>query len=382
MRIGCTTSLSQGMLAGRVPETYVIRTTRPHRGGMAGWTRRMMTTPGRPLCPSRGRLSLGAQLCRRAGRSRCFGLLVARLRGLVFGSLARAALHVLLAIAPRRLEARIGLLGVDRHHLLDRPAGILVIVELGRCRALRVAGIGIALEMIGQRREADREVVAVAQAHAERPVGRERQVAELVGVAARAVALLAPVEERVARRVAPARLGHVLLAAAVARELADDGVLEGAVERADDLAALGIEVGQPLPAGIHLAGELDAARRAPERLGEQELVPAVRAVELLLGDLVVALELAHVVLDARQQVAILVAALRLGHQLALELDADVAALAEALGLAGRRHLARGQLPRRQLIGRSVDRLARPRRVGLRPRPPAPALRQGVRRQQA
>ena len=149
---------------------------------------------------------------------------------------------------------------------------------------------------------------------------------------------------------------------------------------------------------LHLAGELDAARRAPQRLGEQELVPAVRAVELQLRRLVVALQLAHVVLDPGQQLAALVAALRLRHQPLLELHADVAALAEPCGWpvapgpedTGPAAAGRGQLPGRHLAGRhlvrrrAVDRLARHRsRLGLRPWPPAaPALRQRIGNRQA
>src|SRR5206468_2035495 len=104
----------------------------------------------------------------------------------------------------------------------------------------------------------------------------------LGGIAARAVALLAPqARERIARRIAPPRLLGVLWPAAVAGELANDVVLEGgAVARAHDLPALGLEVGEALTRALHLVGELDAAGVAPQRAREQELVPAIGAVEL------------------------------------------------------------------------------------------------------
>ncbi len=80
----------------------------------------------------------------------------------------------------------------------------------------------------------------------------------------------------------------------------------------------------------------DAARRAPQRAREQELVPAVGAVELQLCGLVLRSSCAHVVLDLGQQLASLVAALRLRHQPLLELQADVARAGRSLapGLAG------------------------------------------------
>ena len=245
---------------------------------------------------------------------------------MILGGLARAALHVFLAVAPGRLQARIGLLVGGRHHLVDGPAGVLVIEELGRRGALRLALLGVALEVVGQRGEADREIVAVAQPHAQCAIGGEGQVAELIGRALRRIALLAAEEhrERVARGVPAARLLHVLLAAAVARQLPDDVVLIGAVARAHDLATLRIEVSELLARSLHLRIEVDAARCAPERLGEQELVPAVVSLDLGLGHPIGALGLAHLAFDAGQQFAALVGALRLAHQPLLELETEIA----------------------------------------------------------
>src|SRR5215510_3538212 len=102
----------------------------------------------------------------RAWLGRCLSFLVASCRRLVLGGLARAARDVLLPVAPCRLETGIGLLIGGRDHLLDGAAGILMVIELGRRGALRLAEVGIALEVIGQCRKAHREVVPVAQPHA------------------------------------------------------------------------------------------------------------------------------------------------------------------------------------------------------------------------
>ena len=48
----------------------------------------------------------------------------------VFRFLARAALHELLAIAEGGLEARVGLLGMQRDRLVHKRDGVLVVVEL------------------------------------------------------------------------------------------------------------------------------------------------------------------------------------------------------------------------------------------------------------
>ena len=161
-----------------------------------------------------------------------------------------------------------------------------MVEQLGRGGALRLAHVRIALEVVGERREAHREVVAVAQPHAQRPVGRKRQVAELIGAAAWTFAFLAPQGgERIAGRIAPAGLLVVLRSAVVARQLANDVVLVGApLARAHDLAALGFEVGQPLPGVVRLVGELHAALGAAQGARKQELVVAIGAVELHLRD--------------------------------------------------------------------------------------------------
>src|SRR5262245_13982058 len=99
---------------------------------------------------------------RGAWLGRRLGFLVAARRWLVLRRLARAARYVLLPVAPRRLQAGIGLLTGGRNHLLDGPAGILMVIELGRRGALRLAEVSIALEVVGQRREAHREVVPIA----------------------------------------------------------------------------------------------------------------------------------------------------------------------------------------------------------------------------
>src|SRR5262245_29709542 len=87
----------------------------------------------------------------RAWLGRCLSFLVASHRRLVLCRLARAALDVLFPIAPRSLEAGIGLLTGRRHHLLDGSAGILMVIELSRGGALRLAEVGIALKVVGQR---------------------------------------------------------------------------------------------------------------------------------------------------------------------------------------------------------------------------------------
>src|SRR5262245_48277709 len=324
----------------------------------------------------------GGRLC--WGRRRGLGLLVqARVE---LHLLARAALHELLAVAERRLQRRVGLLGAERQRLLDRPAGILMVVELGRGRALRLARLGVALEVVGQRREADREVIAVAQAHADGAVGGERQIAELVGGTARRFALLPAAEqhgERVACRIALARLLFVLAAAAVAGELAHDVVLHRAVAGAHDLLALAVEVGQPPARVLDFVVVLDAAGIAAQGSGKEELVPAVGALQAQTRRAVRALQLADVRLDLGQHLASLTGPLHLGHQPLLKLQTDIAGTA----LVERLRLRRGWRPLRRLLRlvglawlawldgrqrarrRLAHRLARDRRVLLAPRPP-------------
>ena len=102
---------------------------------------------------------------------------------------------------------------------------------------------------------------------------------------------------------------------------------------------------KPPPHALDLAVELHAARRSAQRLGEQELIPAIGAVELDLRRIEAALGLAQVGLDAGQQLAALSAALGLRHQPLLELQADVAGRALApIGLS--RWLASAGLARR------------------------------------
>src|SRR6185503_14349126 len=112
---------------------------------------------------------------------------------------------------------------------------------------------------------------------------------------------------------------------------------------------------------------------------EQELVKAIGAAELQLRGAIVALDRAHVVLDLGQQLAPLIAALRLPYQPLLQLQAQVAHALAAIA----RHLSRRRLhlPRWRLAGghlaghrRPIDRIALDAaRLGLRPWPPAPAL---------
>src|SRR5262245_31545416 len=131
-------------------EATVIRITRP-------------VTPQQSQPGHAPKLFLGADLhsgARWRGWRRGIGLLLHLVRVLlVFGLLARAARHELPAVAECRPQAGVGLLRGKRQRLLHRAAGILMIEELGRRRALLLADIGIALEVIGQRREADREVI-------------------------------------------------------------------------------------------------------------------------------------------------------------------------------------------------------------------------------
>src|SRR5262249_27854919 len=100
---------------------------------------------------------------------------------------------------------------------------------------------------------------------AQRPVGGEGQIAELVGRPARPVVLLIPEEagEGVVCGVAPACLLHVLGAAAVARQLADDVILVGALSAPHDLSPLRVEVGKALACALDIGVELNAPRRAP-----------------------------------------------------------------------------------------------------------------------
>ena len=83
---------------------------------------------------------------------RAFGFPIRTLaRWRVFRLFAGAPLHVFLAVAERRLEAGVGLLPCNGHHLLNGAAGVLVIVQLGGSGAFRLAHVRVTLEVIGER---------------------------------------------------------------------------------------------------------------------------------------------------------------------------------------------------------------------------------------
>src|SRR5690606_34168911 len=147
----------------------------------------------------------------------------ARLR-LVLGNLARAPGHVLLAIAERGLELRIRLVAARGHGLLHARARVLMVEELGRRGALRLAHVLVALEVVRKRREAHRKIVAVAKPDAHRAVGGVGQRSVPTRMLRDAAALLIlPEPERAA--VLAACLLLVGGAAIVARQLAHDLVL-------------------------------------------------------------------------------------------------------------------------------------------------------------
>src|SRR5690606_40348162 len=181
--------------------------------------------------------------------------------------------HVLLAVAERRLELRVGRVAAGLYGLLHARARVLMVVERGRRRALRVADLLVALEVVRQRREADREVVAVAEPHAHGPVGGVRQRTE---ARAAAVAAALPVVPEARERVAalPPRLLLIVGSAVVACQLPDDLVLVGAPRRPLELGELHLEVVDPPPRGVRLIGEVDAAARLAQRLREQEVLIA------------------------------------------------------------------------------------------------------------
>ena len=116
--------------------------------------------------------------------------------------------------------------------------------------------VGIALEMRRQRREADREVVAVAKPHTQRPVGGEGKAAELVGRLPRGVALLVRRRRRAAesRAIAPrascAYWGpHPLRAAGI------DVILQRSARRRQDLLALRRQLAEAVLVVFHLLSE-------------------------------------------------------------------------------------------------------------------------------
>ena len=85
--------------------------------------------------------------------------------------LARAARHVLGAIEEGRAQLPIGPAG-QVHHVLGGAAGIAVDEQAPLLAAAALADLGVALEPVRGDGKADREVVAVAQAHADRAIRR------------------------------------------------------------------------------------------------------------------------------------------------------------------------------------------------------------------
>ena len=121
--------------------------------------------------------------CRSRHRRCPIRSLFARLRN-IFGFLARATLNVLFPIAKSAAKAGIGLLALGRNRLFHRAARVLVIVELDRCGAMRLANVGVARKMVWQCRETDREIITIAQSHANSSVGSKWQCAPIAGGAA------------------------------------------------------------------------------------------------------------------------------------------------------------------------------------------------------
>ncbi len=111
-----------------------------------------------------------------------------------------------------------------------------------------------------------------------------------------ALALVLPDRPVVAAIVA-ARLLRVVGAAVVAGKLAHDVVAVGLFTRADDLLPLRLELGDPAVRLLALLGEVDATPRAPQGLGEQEVLVAVVAFEIELALLVGVLDLPQLRLD-------------------------------------------------------------------------------------
>ena len=157
----------------------------------------------------------------------------------IIGLLARAPVDDLFAIAEREFQLCVWVLVFETDSLIDRPAGIWIVIQLGRSRAFRGTPIGVLGEVAWQRREAHRKIITVAEADADRSirlsaVGRARRpgaAAARFFVFPHAVA-------------APACHIDVIGAAIVARKFADDVVLIGMAGRTKDVLTARVEIGQ------------------------------------------------------------------------------------------------------------------------------------------
>ena len=195
-----------------------------------------------------------------------------------------------------------------------------MIVQLDGGCALRLAGVGVLGEVGGQRREADREIIAVAQAHAH---GTERCVLRRAKPA-RARAAFAVLPDRAARHRAAAIAARILLigsTAIVARQFAHDIVPIGATARAQDLLALGLQIAQTPLGRLDLSRQIVALLGRAQGLGEQKIIVAVGSFEAALALLVGLIGRAHLGFDLGQCVARLCAFLVFQHEALLELGA-------------------------------------------------------------
>ncbi|ODR94654.1 hypothetical protein AUC70_08535 [Methyloceanibacter stevinii] len=91
------------------------------------------------------------------------------LHGVVLGFLARAALHELLAVAQGHRQIHVGR-AAQRDRLFDFLAGIPVDVELGRRGAAGLALLRVLAGLAAVGGVVDREIEAVAEAHAHGPI--------------------------------------------------------------------------------------------------------------------------------------------------------------------------------------------------------------------
>ncbi len=191
--------------------------------------------------------------------------------------------------------------------------------------------------MARQRRKTHRKIIAVAEAHAYRPVRLRAVRCARRPCASAARFFILP--HAVA---APARHVDVVRAAVIARELADDVVLIRMPRRAENVLPPRIEFGELSLRCIDLPREVFALRRVAQRFREQEIFVAA-AVELRLAAVDGALHRPDFVFDARQRIARLSVLLALLHETLLELEADRILLRP---VTGRRCRSRSRARRR------------------------------------
>jgi len=239
-------------------------------------------------------------------------------RRIVLSLFARTALDIFLPVTEGRLQRCVGPPRAVRDSLLHAAARVLMVEELCGRRTLRLTNLRVPLEVVRQRGEADRKIVSVAKSYADGAIGCVRQCPELATVEPATILILPDRPEWI-------ELAGLLLVggtAIVSSQLADDIVPIGSASGGDNLLALGLQLLQPTTRLFHPPIEIDASPRSAQRLGEQEILVAIVALELGLAHPVLALGSPNVLFNLRKKIARLRAPIDLLREPLLQLQAD------------------------------------------------------------